>query len=273
MIVQSNYNITYRAICFVNKWTKKHVKTWLIKNRFDYWMWRLFQWYFRIENLFNRTKFRFCIKIEFKSINNHHIQEFRDLLRRRGVWVQKNKTINIVKALVNALQNWIKWSKNESFNSLAIFSSATFSSNVQPLPKTSTEQIAKAATRQTLEQSLGRAYSQVLEWVLDQPLEQSFEQSFNQPLDRPQQLVPTAELIDQSNGSDQTLYSMKNGSAIILYKLTDTETFHVFDALVTLVVFVQQHQSIKSVSKTLKLLILKASVSSNQISYQNCWKV
>lgn len=70
-----------------------------------------------------------CTKNDFKIIFYHHVQDLRDLLREQGVWVQKDATISIAKALVNTVRKWREWPEDERFDTFSPDASAMPSSN------------------------------------------------------------------------------------------------------------------------------------------------
>ena len=60
-----------------------------------------------------RAHFEGLVEDDFKSISHREKREFRDYLRRRGVWVQKHNKIPIAKALCNCYETWTEWPANE----------------------------------------------------------------------------------------------------------------------------------------------------------------
>ena len=80
-----------------------------------------------------------AIENDYKFVSSHKLQELRDFLRQRGVWMRKIDRILIAKALVNIWSNWTEWAKNEPFDPPLQSAPTPKSSNQQPASMPETE--------------------------------------------------------------------------------------------------------------------------------------
>lgn len=82
-----------------------------------------------------RNDWKNCTEMQWSCAVSRSLRDLRDFLRQRNVWMQKDKKINVTKALTNAVREWKKWPENESFE---MPSSDPPASDVPVMPSSST---------------------------------------------------------------------------------------------------------------------------------------
>lgn len=163
---------------------------------------------YRISILERRYQYhRYCIEAELKSVANYKSRELRDFLKPRGVWVQKDRTISIAKALANTVQKWTEWPATEPFGSSTISCNASATSSPAFPPE------AESSMQKPLDrpQQLVRPQIFIQRAISLVPIAKIQRIAPVAPV-APVQQHQSAESTDQSDGPDQISYEVKNGS-------------------------------------------------------------